>query len=225
MTHDFVNTLETELQKVSNVKIAQNQKAYIRGKFEFYGMKTQDRRALQKPFLVKEYLPSRNELDALIKTLWSKPQREYQLFGQELALKTLKHFEKEDIKLLEYMVVNKSWWDTVDFIANKLIGGYFKVFPDQRIIHINRWIDSNNIWLQRSALLFQLKYKDNLDTEMLSLCIQSLLSSDEFFINKAIGWVLREYSRTDPDWVIEFVNETDLSPLSHKEALRLINGH
>ena len=219
---EFINTLEIEFEKHKNAKIALEQKAYMRHQFQFYGLKATVRREIQKPFFIKEYLPQKSEIEHIIKTLWEKPQREYQLFAQELAFKYVKQLELKDINLFEFMVTNKSWWDTVDFIANKLMGEYFKTFPNQKEKYVTKWLKSNNIWLQRSALLFQLKYKNKIDTVLLSSTINSLLNSKEFFINKAIGWVLREYSRTNPNWVIEFVNNTELSNLSKKEALRLL---
>ena len=220
---DFVNTLETEFENNSNSKIAIEQKAYMRNQFEFYGLKTAVRRNVQKPFLNKAFLPPKGELNLIVKTLWEKPQREFHHFSQELVFKYVKQLEEKDNELFEYMVTHKSWWDTVDFIANKLIGTYFKTFPELRIPYTQKWIASNNIWLQRSALLFQLKYKNDIDTNLLSSTINVLLGSKEFFINKAIGWILREYSRTNPNWVLDFVSKTDLSNLSKKEALRLIN--
>tara|TARA_B100001059_G_C17768337_1_gene546916 strand:+ start:52 stop:720 length:669 start_codon:yes stop_codon:yes gene_type:complete len=219
---EFINTLEIEFEKHKNAKIALEQKAYMRHQFQFYGLKATVRREIQKPFFIKEYLPQKSEIEHIIKTLWEKPEREYQLFAQELAFKYVKQLELKDINLFEFMVSNKSWWDTVDFIANKLMGEYFKTFPNQKEKYVTKWLKSDNIWLQRSALLFQLKYKNKIDTVLLSSTINSLLNSKEFFINKAIGWVLREYSRTNPNWVIEFVNNTELSTLSKKEALRLL---
>ena len=219
---EFINTLEIEFEKHKNAKIALEQKAYMRHQFEFYGLKATVRREIQKPFFIKEYLPQKSEIEHIIKTLWEKPEREYQLFAQELAFKYVKQLELKDINLFEFMVSNKSWWDTVDFIANKLMGEYFKTFPNQKEKYVTKWLKSDNMWLQRSALLFQLKYKNKIDTVLLSSTINSLLNSKEFFINKAIGWVLREYSRTNPNWVIEFVNNTELSTLSKKEALRLL---
>lgn len=218
----YINTLQLELEKKANAVVAIKQKEYVRNQFEFYGLKTTERREVQKPFLVAEYLPNKEDLNGLVKLLWSKPQREYHHFSQELVFKYCKQFVENDIHLLEYMVTHKSWWDTVDFIANKLMGSYFKRFPNQVDIYVQKWLNSNNIWLQRSALLFQLKYKNDLDTEVLSYCINSLLGSNEFFINKAIGWVLREYSRTNPEWVVAFVSKTTLSTLSKREALRLM---
>lgn len=219
----FINHLTAEFKRNENTKVAVKQEAYMRGQFEYYGLKTEIRREIQKPFLVKEFLPEKDDLEKIVKILWEKPQREYHYFAQEFVFKYIKQFEKEDILLYEYMVTHNSWWDTVDFIATKLIGSYFKVYPDQRVTFVQRWLSSNNIWLQRAALIFQLKYKKELDTDLLSTAVNALLGTNEFFINKAIGWVLREYTRTNPQWVIEFVERTDLSKLSRNEALRLIN--
>ncbi|WP_452223603.1 DNA alkylation repair protein [Lacinutrix chionoecetis] len=220
--NDLINTLEIEFANNSNPDIALQQEAYMRNQFKTFGIKTEDRRTIQKPFLAKEFLPLKSELKPLVKILWRKPQREYQYFAQELLFKYLKQTEKEDIPLFEFMVTHKSWWDTVDFIAVKLMGNYFKVYPELRQTYIDKWLASENIWLQRSALLFQLKYKKALDANLMAYTISHLLGSKEFFINKAIGWVLREYSRTNPEWVLDFVDATTLSNLSRKEALRLI---
>ncbi len=221
---DFIDILKIEFKKNSNKLIATQQKAYMRNQFEFYGIKTPLRRKIQKPFLIKEYLPEKKDLEKIVKILWSQPERDFHLFSQELVEKYIKQFEKNDISLLEYMVTHNSWWDTVDFIAIKLIGEYFKIYPNQINKYVKKWIWSKNIWLQRSAILFQLNYKDHLDTVLLSNIINSLLDTKEFFINKAIGWSLRNYSKTNPQWVINFTNKTNLSSLSKKEALRLIKN-
>lgn len=219
---EFIPLLTSEFKNQENPKIALEQKAYMRNKFEFFGLKAPVRREIQKPFLAKEYVPNKSELHALVKDLWLKEQRDFQLFAQELVFKYVNKLEKKDIELFEFMITTKSWWDTVDFIAYKLVGAYFKMYPEEIETIINKWLASKNIWLQRTALLFQLKYKKELDTRILSYCINSLLGSNEFFINKAIGWVLREYSSTNPNWVIAFVDETKLHSLSRREALRLL---
>jgi len=220
---DYINTLENTFEDSSNPHIAGGQKAYMRNQFEFFGLTTTKRREIQKPFLNKNYLPEKHELENLVIELWQKPQRDFQYFCQELAFKYIKQAEEKDIELYEYMVMNRSWWDTVDYIANKLMGEYFKTHPQKIKPYINKWLESDNIWLQRSALLFQLKYKEDLDKQLLTNIIHSLLGSKEFFINKAIGWTLREYSRTDPEWVIDFVEATPLNSLSKREALRIVN--
>ncbi|RLJ67159.1 DNA-7-methylguanine glycosylase [Lacinutrix venerupis] len=220
--NNLISALETEFSRNANSQIALKQQAYMRDQFVTYGIKTEVRRSIQKPFLVKTYLPEKEELETIVKTLWAKPEREFQYFAQELSFNYLKQTEQKDIALFEFMITNKSWWDTVDFIAVKLLGNYFKIFPELQKEYVDKWLNSEHIWLQRSALLFQLKYKTDLDSSLMAYTINNLLGSKEFFINKAIGWVLREYSRTNPNWVLEFVAATPLSNLSKKEALRLI---
>ncbi len=221
--NEFIHILELELKRNSNTKIAKEQKAYMRNQFEFCGIKTPLRREIQKPFLAKSYLPPKTDLEEIVKTLWNKPQREYQFIAQELVFNYTQQFDKNDIALLEFMVTHKSWWDTVDYIAVKLIGAYFTRFPGQLDNYIDRWLASGNIWLQRCCLLYQLKSKAKMDTQRLQYIIQKLLGSKEFFINKAIGWVLREYSRTNPKWVMDFTENNVLANLSRREALRLMD--
>ena len=220
--NDYIEAIEAEFLRNANPEIARQQIEYLRNKFDAYGLKTPIRREVQKPFLVKEFLPSKGNLEHLVKILLAKPQREYHYFAQELVQKYIKLCEKEDMVLFEYMVQTNSWWDTVDFIAVKLMAPYFAKFPATRKNYVVVWLASEDIWLQRCALLIQLNDKENMDRELLSYIIIYLLGSQEFFINKAIGWVLRNYSKTDPDWVIAFVKSTDLEPLSRYEALRLL---
>lgn len=219
---NYISVLQNEFQKNSNIKNAIGQKAYLKNQFEFFGMNSPIRKTVQKQFLVKQFLPAKESLNNIIKTLWKKPEREFQYFAQELFQKYQNQFDKEDIVLIEYMILNKSWWDTVDFLASNLLGPYFKRYPKQQKKYVEKWIQSGNMWLQRSAIIYQLKYKDEVDTQILTYAINSLLGSKEFFINKAIGWSLRQYSRFNPKWVAEFVDKTPLENLSRREALRLL---
>ena len=132
--------------------------------------------------------------------------------------------QQQDIVFFEWMAKHNAWWDTIDFIAPKLMGEYFKQFPDERKKWINKWLVSDNFWLQRCAILFQLKYKQETDLGLLADIIQKLSSSEEFFIRKAIGWVLREYAKTDPVWVRAFVANHELSNLSRREAMKYLGG-
>jgi 3-methyladenine DNA glycosylase AlkD len=108
----------------------------------------------------------------------------------------------------------------VDFIATECLGPYFKMYPNQISKITSQWNKSSNIWLQRSSLLFQKNYKKETDAELLSRYILNLRSSKEFFIQKAIGWMLREYAKTDAGWVVDFVNNNELAPLSKREAMK-----
>jgi 3-methyladenine DNA glycosylase AlkD len=140
----------------------------------------------------------------------------------------LSKFEKQlpakFIDTLEYLLITKSWWDTVDLIATHAVGTHFKRFPKIREIYLRKWRKSKNIWLRRTAILFQLGYKQETDFELLTGIIGENLGSNEFFINKAIGWALRQYAYTDPKAVKKFVKSTALHPLSRREAMKHLQG-
>jgi 3-methyladenine DNA glycosylase AlkD len=206
----------------TNPEYAQRMKAYMRNKFEYLGIKSPHRRELTKPFLNKAALPSVDELWPIVHELWKRPEREYQYFAMELTARYSKSVEKRWIDHYESLIISKSWWDTVDFISATLVGNYFKIFPETIEKVTETWMKSGNIWLQRTCLIFQLKYKDDVSTELLSSFIKDLSNSKEFFIAKAIGWSLREYSKRNPSWVLDFVQNNTLQSLSRREALKRI---
>jgi 3-methyladenine DNA glycosylase AlkD len=122
------------------------------------------------------------------------------------------------------MLITKSWWDTVDSIAGGTVGVHFQRFPEVREKYLAKWRASDNFWLRRTAILFQLNYKKETDFDLLCEIIRENLDSKEFFINKAIGWSLRQYARVDPKAVTKFVKSTALHPLSRREAMKHLEG-
>ena len=112
--------------------------------------------------------------------MWAKPQREFQYFAIDLNRKYLKKLEFQDIELFEMMITTQSWWDTVDLIATNLVGTYFKLFPEQIIPITKKWMETDNIWLQRTCLIFQLKYKEDIDNQLISDYILLLNGTNEF---------------------------------------------
>ncbi|MBR9999918.1 MAG: DNA alkylation repair protein [Cyclobacteriaceae bacterium] len=211
-------------RSAANPEKAGPMKAYMKNRFGFLGINSPARKELIRPFLMKNALPSTEELRPIIQELWEMPEREYQYVAMELFSRYNRVAEESWIDLYHHMITEKSWWDTVDFIAATLVGNYFRKFPESINLVTDRWIRSENIWLQRSCLLFQLKYKRQTDTALLSSFIMPLAHRKDFFIAKAIGWALREYSKTDPGWVLDFVNGQSLQPLSRKEALKRISS-
>lgn len=221
--NQLIEILKTKYELNGNAERAGWQKAYLRNQFEFYGVSSPELKIISKEVLREAGVPSPDEVAPLIYELWALPQREYQYFGMFLVEKIIKKTDKDFISVLEFMIVNKSWWDTVDMIATHHVGVHFRRFPDLIPTFTRKWLVSGNIWLQRTALLFQLKYKSKTDTALLFDLIGQLALHKDFFIRKAIGWALREYSKTDPDQVVGFVNDHELSPLSKREALKVIN--
>lgn len=133
---------------------------------------------------------------------------------------TKKGFEENDISIIEKIIITNSWWDTVDVIAKYLVGGYLKQYPQVRETVIGNFSSSDNMWLNRTAILFQLGYKKDTDKVILFRECDKHKGNKEFFIRKAIGWALREYAKANPEAVKVFVKTARLSPLSEREALK-----
>jgi 3-methyladenine DNA glycosylase AlkD len=218
----YIENITKAYVEKANLEYAPKIEQYMRNKFEFFGIKAQARRQATRKFMRKNNRPSYDEVDIVVKKLWNLPEREYQYFAMELLERYKNKFTKEIIKLFEYMITHKSWWDTIDRISKKLVGEYFKFFPDERDYYMESWVDSGNIWLQRTTLLFQLAYKEDTDIQLLFTLIKQLKDIDEFFIQKAIGWSLREYSKIEPGTVKQFINENELSSLSERDGLKVI---
>ncbi len=218
-----VDELVRNFEESSNVENAQAMSAYMRNLFPFLGLKSDLRKEKQKTFIDIMSQQSMDEIIKACRLLWDLPEREYQYAACELLVKNQKKLRHEDLYFVTELVIHKSWWDSVDSIAPNLLGYYFQKFPEILKPTIRKWIDGENIWLYRSAILYQLKYKQSTDKEYLGWIINQFEGSKEFFINKAIGWALREYSKSNPNWVADFVATNKLSPLSSREALKVIN--
>ncbi len=220
----YILPLETEFRKHANPENAVQMKKYMKDRSEFFGIKSPLRRELYRKHISQFGLIPADQREEIVKWCWEIPQREWQYFAMEFLGKEAKKVNENIINLYEFMIVTKSWWDSIDYISANLVGPYLQKFPEH-IPHLTtRWMNSDNMWLQRTCLLFQLKYKTSTDTSLLSSFIKSLSSSNEFFIRKAIGWALREYSKTNPDFVIQFVKENTLSGLSEREALKWLRN-
>lgn len=224
--HAYTQSVKKHFQVHAHRNTAIPMEKYMRNKFSFLGIKSPARKELTRNFFKKRGLPSLADLEQIVKELWDLPAREYQYFTLDLLGKMAKKAPIEFIDVYEYLIVTKSWWDTVDGIAPNLIGGHFKKNPTLRLPYSEKWIANDNIWLQRTAILFQLKYKNTTDVELLQKYILQRSNSTEFFVQKAIGWVLREYSKTDAKTVFEFVEmyKSELAPLSYREALKWLKN-
>lgn len=217
----FVSELEKTFRENVSPELAAPMEAYMKDNFSFLGIKTTPRRTLFNEIwkLHKEEVKQNAREIAL--ELFSKKEREFHYCAIEILMKELKKkYLKEDLQLIEKMIVTHSWWDSVDTIAKYLLGNYLAQFPEEIPNVIKRFSSSDNMWLNRSAILFQLDYKAQTDAELLFSICEKHKASKEFFIQKAIGWALRDYSRFNPKDVTEFVTKTDLKPLSKREALR-----
>ena len=218
--HPYVASLKALFEQNVDPMQAAPMKKYMRDQFDYLGIKTPENVALQKEFYAQYGLPHLSALDQILRDLWALPQREFQYVAVGLLGKFVKQLPAEFIETIEYLIVTKSWWDTVDSIAGGIVGTHFQRYPATRKKYLARWRKSDNFWLRRTTILFQLNYKKETDFELLCDLIRENLDSKEFFINKAIGWALRQYARIDPKAVKKFVKSTQLHPLSGREALK-----
>jgi 3-methyladenine DNA glycosylase AlkD len=218
--HPYVVALTEFFAPHADPVAAVPMKAYMRGQFEYLGIKSEPLGELSKQFYAAHGLPPLADLETILADLWALPEREYQYFGIGLLRRFGRQLPPDFTGVLETLITTKSWWDTVDSIAGEIVGSHFKFHPEVRDSTLGSWRKSENFWLRRTCILFQLGYKQDTDFPLLCEIIRENLGSQEFFINKAIGWALRQYTRIDPEGVRKFVAETPLSPLSAREALK-----
>ncbi len=196
-------------------------KKYMKDKFDFLGIKSSKRKELQKEFF--KDIDKKSPIDkTLVNNLWSENYREYQYLAIDYLIKKKKKLAKEDILFIKELITNKSWWDSVDLIASHLLGEICKLYPELVDEYIIDWSKDENLWIRRSTILYQLKYKENVDTNILERVIRNNKEDNDFFIRKAIGWMLREYSKTNKEWVKVFISKNELSKLSIKEASKYL---
>lgn len=218
---NFINQLENAFQENSTTENAVAMAKYMRNLFSFFGIKTTERRLIFK-VLCKENGKeiSQNPREITLQ-LFGKQERELHYCAIEILTKELNgKYKKEDIQLIEKLIITNSWWDSVDTIAKNILGEYLLEFPSEIEKTIEYFSNSENIWLNRSAILFQLGYKQNTNFELLKKLCEKHKNSNEFFIQKAIGWALREYAKTNPRAIYDFVKNSNLKPLSKKEAMK-----
>lgn len=195
--------------------------AYMKNKFTFLGIAKPERAVLSRPLIKQIKQAAEFDWD-YITQLWNLPEREFQYLAVDCLLAMANRLQKDDIEKIADLITQKSWWDTVDNLA-AITGILCSKYPALIESHILAWSAGTTIWLKRVAVLFQLKYREKTDTELLSRIICENSQTKEFFINKAIGWVLREYSKTDKAWVRVFIATHSLHPLSVREGSKYLS--
>ena len=220
---NYLRHVKNLFQEHGDSQRAQGQMKYMRNQFEFYGLKAPQWMALARDIFREYGFLEGSELRSFVRLGFEDEYREIQYFTTEVVQRVLRRQPAEFISVLEWMITTRSWWDTVDWLA-QLAGKHFRRFSELMVPVTGRWIEDENLWLQRSAILFQLKYKTDTDTRLLFDYILRRAASREFFIEKAAGWALREYSKTDPAAVIRFIEEHELPALTRREGLKWLKN-
>jgi len=194
--------------------------AYMRDRFPFLGLPTPVQRRAARAALGELPPPDDADIVALTAACWAMPEREYQYAGCDYAIRHAFRCGPGFLDHARTLLITKSWWDTVDALAANVVGPLVRAHP-ALVTVMDDWIDDDNDWLVRTAIIHQLHAKDRTDTARLFGYCRRRAADREFFVRKAIGWALREYSKTDADAVAQFVaTHGELSPLSAREALK-----
>jgi 3-methyladenine DNA glycosylase AlkD len=223
---DLVEAVRVALRSEADPVRAVGQQGYMKSTMPFLGLTSPVRRALVRPLLDDPAmrLESREQWEAAVRRLWDEAQFREERYA---ALDLLRHrayrswHDPDAMPLVEHLVVTGAWWDLVDEVSG-VVGDVLLVDPEGEGLRMRAWAESENLWLRRSAILSQLRHEERTDLSLLEDVIEPNLDDHEFFVRKAIGWALRQYARTDPVWVREFVDRHThrISGLSRREALK-----
>lgn len=215
-----INDIKAAYIPLKNNEHQHSMESYMKNNFPFLGIKKSVTAPVMRE-LFKQGLPATKEgVKTLVDDCFLEREREYHYIGMVILNKKEKLFNVTDLDYIEGLLTTHSWWDSVDTIAPNIVGSI--VLRERNIGEqkMREWNRSDNFWLQRASLLHQLKYKDKMNEILLTEFILNTKDDKAFFIRKAIGWVLREYSKTNAVFVKDFISSNKLSPLSEREALK-----
>lgn len=205
---------------------AEGMQSYMRTDMPFYGVQKPGRGPILR-HLMRESAPAdREEYEAIVTALWELPHREEKYLAQGVAAGFRQFIVPESLPLYRRFIVEGAWWDFVDETATHMIRELVIDHPEETWPVVDGWVDDDDMWLRRAAIICQVGAKERTDADRLWQYCASRAHEKEFFIRKAIGWALRDYARTDPGAVAGFVDRhrDDLSGLSFREATKHIGN-
>lgn len=219
---ELISELEALFESRADAVRSVSMAAYMKDRFPFYGVAAPERNELIKTVIKKHKHMSSAELEDMVRTMWKKPQREWQYAALSLLIRFRKLWNKDTAGLVRELAEQKSWWDTVDTLSSNCAGPLILKFPECKSHWLHEWEETGNMWLIRMCILHQLSFRNKTDVGYLEEIIKRHAGSDEFFIRKSIGWALRQYGKTNPEWVKSFTLRCKLKPLSLREAIKNI---
>jgi 3-methyladenine DNA glycosylase AlkD len=227
VTHPVVSAIRATLAGAGDPERATAQQAYMKSAMPFRGITSPELKALLRPILADPdlRLPTRHTWEGAVRELWDAATHREERYAAT-ALTGHRAYrawqDPETVPLYRHLVVTGAWWDHVDEVASNRIGPILLSHKEEVTPTIEQWIEHEDVWLRRTAIICQLTFKERTDLGLLRAAIEPNLEDPSFWIRKAIGWALRQYARTDADWVRAAVAEYDgrLSGLSRREALK-----
>lgn len=223
-THDIADQVISKLGGLKNEMLSARMSDYMKGHFEFFGVSSPERKLAQRSFHHTVKSMDIGILLDLTSQLWSHPMRECQYVAIDFLIARKRDLALSKLTEVERYITNKSWWDTVDALASHLVGQILSDNRSERLGIVDRYSNSGNLWLIRTAIIHQIKYGKAVDLDILFVLITDHSDSNEFFIRKASGWALRQASKFYPTDVRAYIesHEAILSKLTIKEGSKYL---
>ncbi len=224
MARRFLNDVRSALAAAAVPADAAPMQAYMKSAMPFHGVKKPARVAALRPLWATYTCAAWPALETLVREAWDHATHREERYAVLDLLERPAHrrlASPEALPCFEHLIVKGAWWDFVDDVAGKKVCRVWLGAPTATTPTLHRWMHTDDLWLRRSAILAQLRAKERTDRVLLTASIEAAMDAPDFFLRKAIGWALRQYARTDPEWVRAFVDDRPgLSALSRREALK-----
>ena len=223
--HPLVKAYKNEFKKNSDKEFAKGAQRYMKSEMPYYGVRSPIKKKIDFKLKKKHKIESFGEWNNIIGELWDNAKFREERYAAMTILGQYKEYHTlKIIPLIEHIIITGAWWDFIDGISPNTVGSLLKKYPKEMRKTLKSWNNSNHMWLRRASILAQLKFKDETDEKLLYSFIKNRMHEKEFFIRKAIGWVLREYSKTNKESVRKFINrnKNGLSNLSIREGSKYI---
>jgi len=223
VTEQLLSAVRTRLAAAGDPERAAGQQRYMKSAMPYRGLRAPEVAALCRDVFAEHLLPDRSSWERAVRTLWDEAafrEERYAAIALTGHRAYASYQDPETLPLYEHMIVTGAWWDYVDEIAIRRVGPILRSSPGVVAPMLRGWSTDENMWRRRTSIIAQVGSKSDTDLELLSDCLAPNLGDREFFVAKAIGWALREYAKTDPDWVRRYLadHRTDMSGLSRREA-------
>jgi 3-methyladenine DNA glycosylase AlkD len=198
--------------------------AYLKTDMPCYGVTGPGRKQVLREVKERHPLGSRRDVERLVRALWALPRREDKHLAVMAAALRPDLVGPASMPLYEKLIREGAWWDLVDFVAIGLVGAAWRAEPGTIAPIMDRWVDDDDLWIRRTAIIAQVSAKKATDWRRLFRYCRRRMGEREFFVRKAIGWALRSYSYTEPERVRRFLeaNREKLSGLSFREGARVL---
>jgi len=219
---DYLDLVAKEFLDKGDPIRAEQQRAYMRNQFDYCGLGAPQWLGMLKEIFHEHGTFSGKPMKVFLDLCYQQDYRELHYTGLEMMQTRIAEWPESWIKVLEKCITTNSWWDTVDWLA-KLTGIHFRSYPELQHPYARKWIESENFWLQRVAIIHQLLYREKTDEKLLFEMIRRRADSKEFFIQKACGWALRQHAKTFPKRVEWFLERNELPKLAIREARKQLD--